>query len=128
MTTPSARSARQGRCRGHPPRPDRRRAVGLGAAGEFRTAPFRHRASSCHCWLVARDEVYWMIFPPSAVLAPETSRALPLRRLTSRNQPLSRETVMSVRCPAASVTLRAWVPRGEEATLADVVTDVMPRR
>jgi hypothetical protein len=32
--------------------PDRGRAMGLGAAGEFRTAPFRHRASSCHCWLV----------------------------------------------------------------------------
>nr|WP_095856917.1 hypothetical protein [Streptomyces sp. Ag82_O1-15] len=36
--------------------------------------------------------------------------------------------VIVVLAPAVSDTPRAWLPRGEGATVAVVVTDVMPRR
>lgn len=55
-------------------------AVRLGS----RTAPFSHRASSCHCWLVPVPTGHWMTRAPSAADPLSTSAHQPLRTLTSR--------------------------------------------
>src|SRR3954452_550490 len=43
--------------------------------------------TSCHCWLVPFQSLYWTMLAPSAVEAPCTSRALPLLRLISCTYP-----------------------------------------
>ena len=54
-----------------------------------------------------------MTEPPLALEAPEMA---------------SRPRVIVVLVPAVSVTTRAWLPRGDVATVAPVPMDVMPRR